>query len=409
MLRAEIVSVGTELLFGEITDTNAAFLAAELVARGVTLNRKTVIGDHLPTLTQVLQDALERADLILLGGGLGPTDDDLTREAVAAALGETPSEDAELLAWLEGLYAARGRDMPRSNRKQTWLIPSAQALANPVGTAPGWYVQPRGPRYAGKVIVALPGPPREMKKMWAEQVLPRLPLPDHAILHTTIHTQGIGESNLVEVLGDLTRGQNPSLGTYARKTGVDVRVSASAPTHDEAQALLHPALSQVRERLQRWTWGEDGDTLAGALQPTLGDRTLGVIEAGSAGHLCTLLAGQANQSILHDAAITENHARLITLGLTPVTLRDRGLVSEQAALELAAGAREHLDADIGLSVVVSTTGDNAGTAHAAIVTPDTHRATTINWPGHPDQIRERAAVAALALAYRTLRPGGWQG
>lgn len=411
MLRAEIISVGTELLFGEITDTNAVFLAAELVARGVTLHRKTVIGDDLPRLTLALQDALTNADLVILGGGLGPTDDDLTREAIAAVMDETPTENADLLAWLEGLYTARGRQMPASNRKQTWLIPSAEALPNPVGTAPGWYVQPSSQEYDGKIIVALPGPPREMKKMWAEQVLPRLPLPDHAILHTTIHTQGIGESNLVEVLGDLTKGHNPSLGTYARKTGVDVRVSASAPTHDEAQALLHPALSRVRELLSKWTWGEDSDTLAGALQHTLNGRTLGVIEAGSAGHLCTLLAGQPGQtqSILHDAAVTENHARLITLGLTPVTLRDQGLVSEQAALELAAGAREHLDADIGLSVVVSTTGDNAGTAHAAIVTPDTHRATTINWPGHPDQIRERAAVAALALAYRVLRPGGWEG
>lgn len=119
MLRAEIISVGTELLFGEIADTNAAFLAAELVARGVTLERKTVLGDHLPHLTEAIVLALSRADLVILGGGLGPTDDDLTREAIAAVLHETPAEDAALLAWLEGLYAARGREMPQKNRKQT--------------------------------------------------------------------------------------------------------------------------------------------------------------------------------------------------------------------------------------------------------------------------------------------------
>lgn len=401
MLRAEIISVGTELLFGEITDTNAVFLAQELVARGVTLQRKTVIGDDLPRLTEALQAALSRADLVILGGGLGPTDDDLTREAIAATLGETPQESHELLAWLEGLYTARGREMPQSNRKQTWLIPSAQALPNPVGTAPGWFVQ-----NGGKIIVALPGPPREMRRMWTGEVVPRLPLSSRVILHTTIHTQGIGESNLAEVLGNLTKGENPYVGTYARKTGVDVRVSASAESEVQARELLDPVLGQVRERLSRWTWGEDRDTLAGALQKHLHGRTLGVIEAGSAGQLCTLLADQPG---FYDAAVTTDHARLITLGLTPVTLHDHGLVSEASARELAAGAREHLEASIGLAVVVSTTGEHAGQAHAALDAGDLKRSVTINWPGDPDQVRERAAVAALALAYRALRPGGWEG
>lgn len=402
---AEIISVGTELLFGEIVDTNASFLAQELAERGVTLHRKTVLGDNLERLQAGILTALGRADIVILGGGLGPTPDDLTREAIAAALGETPQEDPALLAWLEGLYTARGREMPQINRKQTWLIPSAEALPNPVGTAPGWFVRYRTPQ-GEKLIVALPGPPREMKKMWREQVLPRLPLPNLALLHTTVHTQGIGESNLAELLGDVLQGANPSIGTYARKTGVDVRVAASAPTESEAGTLLAPVLQDVREKLRRWTWGEDTDTLAGAVERALAGRTLGVIEAGSAGQLCTLLAGQPS---FHDAAVTENHARLITLGLTPVTLRDAGLVSEQAAQELAAGARAHLDAAVGLAVVVSTVGDNAGQAYAAIDTGEEQKSVSLNWHGEPDQIRERAAVAALALAYRVLRVGGWEG
>ena len=402
---AEIISVGTELLFGEIVDTNASFLAQELAERGVTLHRKTVLGDNLERLQAGILTALGRADIVILGGGLGPTPDDLTREAIAAALGETPHEDPALLAWLEGLYTARGREMPQINRKQTWLIPSAEALPNPVGTAPGWFVRYRTPQ-GEKLIVALPGPPREMKKMWREQVLPRLPLPNLALLHTTVHTQGIGESNLAELLGDVLQGANPSIGTYARKTGVDVRVAASAPTESEAGTLLAPVLQDVREKLRRWTWGEDTDTLAGAVERALAGRTLGVIEAGSAGQLCTLLAGQPS---FHDAAVTENHARLITLGLTPVTLRDAGLVSEQAAQELAAGARAHLDAAVGLAVVVSTLGDNAGQAYAAIDTGEEQKSVSLNWHGEPDQIRERAAVAALALAYRVLRVGGWEG
>ncbi|WP_019586392.1 CinA family nicotinamide mononucleotide deamidase-related protein [Deinococcus apachensis] len=393
---AEIISVGTELLLGEIVDSNAAFLARELAARGVTLHRKTVLGDNLNRVSEGIRLALSRADLVIVGGGLGPTDDDLTREAIAAVLGETPTEDPDLLAWLEGLYTSRGRVMPQVNRKQAWLIPSAEALPNPVGTAPGWFV-----RTKGKFIVALPGPPREMHRMWREQVLPRLPLPDQALYAVTLHTQGIGESNLAELLGDLTKAANPSVATYARKTGVDVRVAASAPTGEQARTLAAPVLETVRGALARWTWGEDGDTLAGAVTRRLEGRTLGVVEAGSGGALSLLLADEPG---FLDAAVTENHARLITLGLTPVTLRDEGVVSEAAARELAAGAREHLGADVGLAVVTAPSGEGAGQTYVALSSLIVEKVATVNWPGDAAQIRERAAVAALALAYRALRP-----
>lgn len=396
MLLAEIISVGTELLFGEIVDSNAAFLAQQLAARGVTLHRKTVLGDNLNRVSEGVRLALSRADLVIVGGGLGPTDDDLTREAISAVLGETPQEDPELLAWLEGLYTSRGRPMPQVNRKQAWLIPSAEALPNPVGTAPGWFV-----RTNGKFIVALPGPPREMHRMWREQVLPRLPLPDQAFYAVTIHTQGIGESNIAELLGDLTKGANPSVATYARRTGVDVRVAASAPTAGEAQALAAPVLATVRGALARWTWGEDGDTLASVLTRRLEERSLGVVEAGSGGALSLLLADEPG---FLDAAVTMDHARLITLGLTPVTLRDAGVVSEAAARELAAGAREHLGADVGLAVVTATSGEGAGQTFVALSSREVEKGTSFNWPGDPAQVRERAAVAALALAYRALRP-----
>lgn len=393
---AEIISVGTELLLGEIADSNAAYLAQQLAARGVTLHRKSVLGDNLERVTEGVRLALSRADLVILGGGLGPTDDDLTRESIAAALGETPHEDPDLLAWLEGLYSSRGRTMPQMNRKQAWLIPSAEALPNPVGTAPGWFV-----RTGDKIIVALPGPPREMKRMWREQVLPRLPLPTQALFAVTLHTQGIGESNVAELLGDLTKAANPSVATYARKTGVDVRVAASAETPEEARTLAAPVLETVRAKLKRWTWGEDSDTLAGAVTRALAGRTLGVIEAGSAGALSLLLADEPG---FLDAAVTVDHARLITLGLTPVTLRDQGVVSEAAAQELAVGAREHLGADVGLAVVTAASGEGAGQTYAALSGEGVEHVIHLDWPGDAAQIRERAAVAALALAYRALRP-----
>ncbi|BDP40621.1 CinA-like protein [Deinococcus aetherius] len=396
MLLAEIISVGTELLFGEIVDSNAAFLARELAARGVTLHRKSVLGDNLGRVTEAIKLALSRADLVILGGGLGPTDDDLTREAIAAVVGETPEVDPELLAWLEGLFTGRGRVMPEINRKQAWLIPSAEALPNAVGTAPGWLV-----RTNGKIIVALPGPPREMQRMWRDQVLPRLPLPDQALHAVTVHTQGVGEGNVAELLGDLTRQANPSVATYARRTGVDVRVAASAPTLEEAQALAAPVLETVRAGLARWTWGEDDDTLAGAVTRALNGRTLSVIEAGSGGALCLSLADEPG---FLDAAITEDHARLITLGLTPVTLSTHGVVSEDGARELAAGAREHLGADVGLAVVTATRGEHTGHTYVAISADGVEKVTALNWPGDAGQVRERAATAALGLAFRALRP-----
>lgn len=401
---AEIISVGTELLFGEILDSNAAFLAQELAARGVTLHRKTVIGDNVGRLQEAILAALNRADLVILGGGLGPTDDDLTREAIAAAVGETPAEDPELLAWLRGLFEARGRFMPEINRKQAWLIPSAQALPNPVGTAPGWLV-----RTGGKMIVAMPGPPREMQKMWREQVLPLLPPSAQVLRYTTLHTHGIGESDLAELLGDLTRAANPSIGTYARKMGVDVRVAASGPTAQEAEALLLPTLMRVRELLAEWIWGEDDQTLAAALQEVLGERTLGVVEAGTAGALASLLA---RQPCLAEAMVTQDKARLHKLGLSAgVTwpLADSAACEvaahELAARELATGAREHLDVAVGLSVVTAT-GEQTGQGAAAIDTGRLQATVAGQWLGTPEHVRERAAVMALALAYRTLRQGG---
>ncbi|WP_019011783.1 CinA family nicotinamide mononucleotide deamidase-related protein [Deinococcus aquatilis] len=398
MLLAEIISVGTELLLGEIVDSNAAFLARELAERGVTLHRKTVLGDNLGRVEDAIRLALSRADLVILGGGLGPTDDDLTREAIAAALGETPTEDPEQMAHLRGLYESRGRTMPEVNRKQAWLIPSAEALANPVGTAPGWFVRVAP---TGKLIVALPGPPFEMNRMWREQVLPRLPLPARAFSAVTLHTQGIGESNVAELLGALTRQANPSVATYARKTGVDVRVAASASTPQEAATLAAPVLEQVRGLLARWTWGEDADTLASVLTRALGTRTLGVIEAGSGGTVCAALADAPG---FLDAAVTVDHARLITLGLTPVTLNAHGVVSEQAARELAAGAREYLGAAVGLAVVTATAGEQAGQTYIALDTEGLQKTAHLNWPGDAPQVRERAAMAALALALRSLQP-----
>ena len=225
--RAEILAIGTELTSGETRDTNAGELARALTGAGVEIVRLTVLPDRRDTVEEALRAALRGVDLVVTTGGLGPTPDDLTREAVAAVWGETPAVDPDLEAWLRGLWQRRGLPFPTSNLKQAWLIPSARALANPNGTAPGWWVDAPD----GRVVVLLPGPPREMRPMWRDEALPRLRARglggDRAV--RTLRLTGIGESLVADRLGEaILRAENPEVATYARADAVDVRLAAAA-------------------------------------------------------------------------------------------------------------------------------------------------------------------------------------
>lgn len=290
---AEALSVGTELLLGEIVDTNSAYLAADLAERGVNIYWSARVGDNLERIQAGIRQALERSDLLLMSGGLGPTEDDMTREAIAGVLGETPQVDARLERELREKFASFARDMPERNLKQAWLIPSAETLPNPVGTAPGWLVRTEA---GGKerLIVTLPGPPRELKRMWTGEVLPRLKLPSSALFTRTFKTFGLGESAAADLLGERTLQANPSVATYAKKDGVHVRVAAKAASLAEAEALARPTLSEVEGLLSKHTWGVDEDELAGVVLKTLGARglTLATAETFTAGALGFELSSQ---------------------------------------------------------------------------------------------------------------------
>ena len=289
---AEIITVGTELLLGEIVDTNSARVAADLAEAGVDVFWAVRVGDNLARIAAALRLALQRSDLIVLAGGLGPTDDDLTRDAVASVVGEEQHVDPAIEAWLRDRFAAGGRPMPASNLRQARVIPSAAVLPNPVGTAPGWLV--RGTwGGAARYIVTLPGPPRELDRMWRQEAMPRLPLPTSRFFVHTFKTIGVGESAVAERLGALTDQANPSVATYAKADGVHVRVAAKAQDAHHAAALARPTLSKVAGLLDGSVWGHDADELPRLVLAALRARRqrVAIAEGSSGGVLTGYLVG----------------------------------------------------------------------------------------------------------------------
>jgi len=285
-VRAEILSIGTELLLGQIVDTNAQYLAARLADLGIDCLYISTVGDNPARCRETLERALGRSDLVICTGGLGPTEDDLTRETIAAVLREEPVVDARLERELREWFAARGAGMPERNRKQAWLIPSARALPNPNGTAPGWDVQK-----GAKRVIAMPGVPREMTYMWERHVEPTLAA--GAVLRSrTLKMLGIGESMAEEALGELVRSTAPTVVTKAKNDGVHVRITdkdANAATMDARIARME---TLVRERLGQYVWGTDDDTLGEVIGRGLSARGwhLATAESLSGGDVARILA-----------------------------------------------------------------------------------------------------------------------
>lgn len=389
---AELLSIGTELTTGETRDTNAGELARSLTEAGLVVGRLTALPDRLEVVQGAFRTALDRADLVVSTGGLGPTPDDLTRESIAAICGEVPVVDAALETWLRGIWARRGIPFPAINLKQAWLIPSTRPLANPNGTAPGWWVD----RPDGRVIVALPGPPREMRPMWHDEVLPALRrrgLGTDRVVRT-LRLTGIGESVVADRLGEaLLRQANPEVATYARAEAVDVRMSAvgraQTPAGDPtrtATELLDEVEPVVLAAVGEHVWARGTTTWAEALDHELErlGRSLAVREIGSGGALATLLGARPWLS------------RLESL---PVPPRGAGPVDparEAAEIRVAAGS------DLGLTVVARARGSDTAVSVAVAGPSRTVRRRTLVFLGG-DLGRSRAAIAAAAFLLETLR------
>lgn len=402
---AETIAVGTELLLGEIDDTNTAWLAAALAARGVDVYRSLRIGDNAARLRAALDSALDRADLVVVCGGLGPTEDDVTREAIAALIGETPLVDPEQERVLRARFARLARTMPERNLKQAWRLPSATVLANPRGTAPGWLV-PVSRNGRQRWIAALPGPPFEMTWMAEQALFPALPLPEARLWSSTLKTAGLGESEVADLIGALAVGANPTVATYARDDGVHVRIAAKGHDAEAAQALGRPVADTLARRLGDATWGRDGDVLEEvALRGVLrrGAR-LAVVEDATGGALAGRLRAVpgGREAVLGAVVPWSTEARDVRgarQGVPPfagdgvsvahAAASARAFFAADAAIAVGALRADGTERDATVEVAV-----NGWFGRAALVVPATER--TSSW------LRERIIVRALDLLRRRL-------
>jgi nicotinamide-nucleotide amidase len=346
-MRAEIIAIGTELLLGEITDTNTPFIARELASLGIDLYYASTVGDNLERLTGVLRMAWDRSDIVFTTGGLGPSQGDVTRIAIAGLMGEQPYVDEALKADLTNMFQKRGLEMTPNNIKQATLITSAKAILNPRGTAPGWWVEKQG-----HVIVCMPGPPGEMQVMWQSGVLPRLKArSDSIILSRTLKTAGLSESKIDDLLTRFAVAGNPTLATYAKNDGIHVRITAKAKETGEANMMINSCEHEVREALKDCIWGVDGDTIESVTGKMLLAKglTLAVIDSYADGSIISgLVSVPGSGSFLRGGMVIGSDEGREALGVSQALL-EQGDVARIAS-RLSELACSRLGASVGMAV-----------------------------------------------------------
>ena len=378
-MSAEILCVGTELLLGDILNSNARWLAQELAALGVPHHRQEVVGDNRERLMAAVRQAAQRCKVLITTGGLGPTADDLTTEAIAAAFDVPLVEHAEVWADIQAKLGARGRPVAPSNRRQALLPEGAAVLPNPTGTAPGMIWSPR----PGFTILTFPGVPMELRAMWQATAIPWLrqaKLAQGVFLSRRLHVWGIGESSLAEQVADLLALSNPTVAPYAGGGQVTLRVTARAADAAAAQTLLDPVEGEIRERVGAACYGADDDSLASVVLRELVERgqTLAVAESCTGGGLGAALAAVpgASQCWLGGVMAYANTAKEQLLGVPAELLERWGAVSDPVALAMAEGVRQRLASDwavatTGIAGPGGATADKpVGLVHVAVVGPE---------------------------------------
>ena len=349
-MTCELVFVGTELLLGDILNTNAQYLSKQLAAIGVNVLHQTVVGDNPDRLRRVLETAFSRADLVLTTGGLGPTKDDLTKEVCAAFFGKPLVLHDESLQRMRAYFSEKGVEMPQTNEKQAWMPAGCVIFENRNGTAPGCAMEQNGKR-----LVLLPGPPREMKAMYETGVLPYLrPLTNAVIFSREIRTFGIGESAMAQKVSDLLDSENPTVAPYAKEGEAMLRVTAKAATKEAAEQLLQPVIDEILSRLGGVVYGVDVPNLETAVVSLLKEKrmTVATAESCTAGLIAKRLTDVPGASDVFGCGIVsyQNAIKEKLLGVDPAVLAAQTAVCEDVAKQMAAGALRQSGADLAVSI-----------------------------------------------------------
>jgi len=363
MPSVEILAVGTELLLGQLIDTNTAFIAQHLAESGIDVHATHIVGDNQKRIAAAIRDALERSDGVITTGGLGPTVDDLTKEAVCDALERGTELHEPSLHAMQEFFASIGREMRENNRKQAYVPRGSHVLHNLQGTAPGFIVE-SGNRF----VVSMPGVPREMKPMFVEHVLPWLK--KHFNVHETIltrviHTVNVAESEIDYRISDIFSAlENPKIAVLAYEGRCDVKVMAKAATQEEAQALIAPIQREIERRLEGHVFGHDGDTLESVIHTLLQKHRwrAAVAESCTGGRIAAALTAVpgSSKSFVGGIIAYDNDIKITELGVAPDLLARAGAVSEETVLAMAEGARTVLRADIALATT-GIAGPDGGT------------------------------------------------
>ncbi len=406
-MKAEIISIGTELLLGEIIDTNSVYLASQLPLLGLDLHFISTVGDNQQRLIETLKQAWQRSDIIITTGGLGPTQDDVTREAIAQFLNEELTIDHTLVRKFEGLFKYYKIEMPQSNIKQAAVIPSAKIIQNPRGTAPGWWIE-----RDNRVIITMPGPPREMEFMWTNEIFPTLrrKIDAAVIISKTLKIFGLTEAEVDERVSPFLPAINPTLATYAKSDGIYLRITAKACSESEAQELIAQREADIRAILNDHIWGVDSDTLESIVGDLLTAKALSLatMESYTGGFLANSITNVPGSSkYFRGGLIAYTDEARTTFGLDLQLTSRYGTISAEAAEAMATAAREKLGASIGVGLTavmgpMEIEGKVVGTIFVGLDNRQHRQSFMRNYPGNRLQLKQRAVTSALFELRRIL-------
>lgn len=411
MLTAEIVAIGSELLTPDKTDTNSLWLTEKLNEIGIEVMLKTIVGDSRERLEETLRDALRRSNLVITTGGLGPTEDDITRECAAKACGRELVFREDALDEIRARFKQMRREMPERNRRQAYFIEGAEMLLNPNGSAPGMLAQ-SGTSY----LAVLPGPPREMKPMFENFVLPKLreQAGEIVVRRRVIRVAGMGESAVDELIAPIyTQFENPSTTILFNRTEIEIHLTAKARTEAEAVALNEKVAAPIIEKLGANVFAENGETMEEIIAELLtkNNRTLSIAESCTGGLVAQRLTELSGASKFFTQAVVAyaNQAKIELLNVAPELLDEHGAVSAEVAEAMAKGIRETSRTDYGISIT-GVAGPNGGTeekpvglVYIGFSDADETISRRIFLPGDRSLIRWRASQAVLELLRRKLK------